>query len=165
MVWAGFATEREGKPVILWNKKTNQQLSTTDQIFIYLHECAHHTLGHLYRLPYTPTVELEADCWAIQLMVDGRMIKGRHLDVLEKSRRTTRGDAYHLGGEAHIQSLQRGRMLDSTTGDPVYEALLDAPGTYDCEVVGAAVRCLVFAARKAGAAKERFERLMNITYV
>ncbi|MEA2723757.1 MAG: hypothetical protein QOH59_1528 [Gemmatimonadales bacterium] len=192
MEWAGVATEREGKPVILWNKRGNQRLSTTEQIFIYLHECAHHTLGHIHRQPYTPAVELEADCWAIQLMVDGGMIKGRHLEDLEKSRRTVKGDTYHLGGEAHIQSLQRcldvrtdakawaaalnafvqgaqdsfttqrGGMLDSTSADRVYESLLGAPGTYDCEVIGAAVRCLVFAARKEGASKERFERLVRI---
>jgi hypothetical protein len=79
MPYAGMATERYGQPVILWNQKSSGWLSTTEQIFIYLHECAHHTLGHLYRQPYTPAVELEADCWAIQLMVDGGMIKGRHL--------------------------------------------------------------------------------------
>lgn len=77
--YAGVATEQAGKPVIIWNQRTNRLLSTTEQIFIYLHECAHHTLGHLHRTPYTPAVELEADCWAIQLMVDGGMIKGRHI--------------------------------------------------------------------------------------
>jgi hypothetical protein len=192
MPYAGTAGERDGRPVIFWNQKGNQLLSTTEQIFIYLHECAHHTLGHLYLRPYTPAVELEADCWAIQLMVDGGMIKGRHFVVLERSRRRMRGDDYHLGGEAHIQSLQRcldvrtdpkawaqalnalipaaqdsfaaqrGRMLDSTSADTVYESLLDAPGTYDCEVVGAAVRCMVFAARKPGPAEDRFERLVEI---
>jgi hypothetical protein len=84
--YAGIATEQNGRPVILWNQRSNAVLSRTEQIFIYLHECAHHTLGHLYRQPYTPAVELEADCWAIQLMVDGGMIKARHLELLEKSR-------------------------------------------------------------------------------
>jgi hypothetical protein len=192
MPYAGMATEQDGKPVILWNRKTNQLLSTTEQIFIYLHECAHHTLGHLYRRPYTPAIELEADCWAIQLMVDGGMIKGRHLAELERSRRTMQGDSYHLGGEAHLRSLERclevrtdheewgraleqflraaqdsfvsarGRVIDSTRGDTIYQSTLDAPGTYDCEVVGAAVRCLVFAARKPKPAGERYQRLVKI---
>jgi hypothetical protein len=78
--YAGIATEQNGRPVIVWNQRSNAVLSRTEQIFIYLHECAHLTLGHLYRQPYTPAVELEADCWAIQLMVDGGMIKARHLD-------------------------------------------------------------------------------------
>jgi hypothetical protein len=190
--YAGVATEQSGRPVILWNRKSNAVLSPTEQIFIYLHECAHHTLGHLYRQPYTPAVELEADCWAIQLMVDGGMIKGRHLELLERSRRTVRGDAYHLGGEAHIQSLQRcldirtdpkawaealdslthaaqdsfashrGRLIDSTSAESVYESTINPPGTYDCEVVGAAVRCLTFVAKKPGPAEDRYERLMEI---
>jgi hypothetical protein len=190
--YAGIATEQNGRPVILWNQRSNAVLSRTEQIFIYLHECAHHTLGHLYRQPYTPAVELEADCWAIQLMVDGGMIKARHLELLEKSRRTVRGDAYHLGGEAHIQSLQRcldvrtdpkawaesldlhtratrdsfalqrGRLIDSTTGPPVYESTLNAPGTSDCELIGEAVRCLTFVSKKPGPAEDRFERLVEI---
>jgi hypothetical protein len=192
MPYAGMATEQKGRPVILWNTKANNALSTTEQIFIYLHECAHHTLGHLYQQPYTPAVELEADCWAIQLMVDGGMIKARHLAVLERSRRTVRGDAYHLGGEAHIQSLQqclavrtdpkawaealdalvraaqdsfesnRGRVLDTSAIGVVYESTLDAPGIYDCELVGAALRCLAFVAKKPGPAEDRFERLVKI---
>ena len=86
--YAGVATIKDGTPVILWNQKFNQHVSQTEQIFIYLHECAHHTLHHIYRSDYTPALELEADCWAIQLMVDGGMIKYRHLAEMEKSRRT-----------------------------------------------------------------------------
>lgn len=189
--YAGVATVRDGSPVILWNQKSNQHLPQTEQIFIYLHECAHHSLGHIYESNYTPAHELEADCWAIQLMVDGGMIRYRHLAEMEKSRRTMRGDAYHLGGEAHIRSLARclemrtdpkawavaldtlvraaldsfasssGRVLDSTPS-MVYESSVGSPGTYDCEVTGGTLRCLVFASRKPKPAGERFERLVDI---
>ncbi len=189
--WAGVATIRNGTPVILWNAKNNQHLSQTEQIFIYLHECAHHSLGHVYESNYTPAVELEADCWAIQLMVDGGMVKYRHLAQLETSRRTVRGDAFHLGGEAHIQSFTRclemrtdpkawaasldtllraaadsfasssGRVLDSTP-NMVYETSVGTPGTFDCEVTGGALRCVVFASRKPKPAEERFDRLVQI---
>jgi hypothetical protein len=192
MLWAGVATIRDdGSPVILWNQKSNQHLSQTEQIFIYLHECAHHTLGHVYESNYTPALELEADCWAIQLMVDGGMIKYRHLAEMEKSRRTVRGDTYHLGGEAHIQSLARclemrtdtkawaaaldtliraaqdsfashsGRVLDSTP-NMAYESSVGTPGTYDCEVITGALRCMVFASRKPKPARERFKKLVQI---
>jgi hypothetical protein len=43
--YAGIATEQNGRPVILWNQRSNAVLSRTEQIFIYLHECAHLTLG------------------------------------------------------------------------------------------------------------------------
>jgi hypothetical protein len=192
LMYAGVATVQNGHPVILWNAHSNGRLSQTEQIFIYLHECAHHTLGHLSHSAVDAGDEREADCWAIQLMVDGGMIKGRQLEMLERSRRTVRGDDTHLAGEAHVRSLEeclsirtdakawaaaldtaviaaqdsfiayRGRLLDSTSTPPVFEALLDVPGTYDCEVVGGALRCMVFAARKDGAAKKRYQQLVKI---
>jgi hypothetical protein len=192
MAYAGMATVQNGHPVILWNARSNARLSRTEQIYIYLHECAHHTLGHLYHRSVEARDELEADCWAIQLMVDGGMIKSRHLAVLERSRKTVRGDDTHLGGEAHVRSLEeclsirtdakawavaldtivvaaqdsftgrRGRLLDSISTPQVFEALLDVPGTYDCEIVGGAMRCLVFAARKDGTAEKRYEELVRI---
>ena len=190
--YAALATIRDGQPIIVWNAKANQHLSETEQIFIYLHECAHHRLGHLYTRGDDRRLELEADCWAIQLMVDGRMIKGKHLTRLEQSRRTVTGDKTHLGGDAHIRSLRqclelrtdrnawaaamdtllraapddfrssRGRAIDSLAATPVYESKYGAPGTFDCEVVGPAVRCLVFASRDPKPAEQRYVRLVDI---
>ena len=192
MADAGEAVERDGHPIILWNARSNARLAQTEQIFIYLHECAHHVLGHLYHRGTEARDELEADCWAIQLMVDGGMIKPRQLAVLESSRQSVRGDETHLGGEAHVRSLEqclslrtdakawavaldtvvvaardsfssrRGRLLDAQSTPEVYEALLDLPGTYDCEIVGAALRCAVFTARSAGPAEGRYHRLLKI---
>jgi hypothetical protein len=107
MTHAGVATVQNGHPVILWNSHTNGRLSQTEQLYIYLHECAHHALGHLYHTGVDARNEREADCWAIQLMVDGGMIKGRQFDALQRSRRTVRGDDAHLGGEAHLRSLEQ----------------------------------------------------------
>lgn len=192
MADAGEAIERDGHPIILWNARRNARLSETEQIFIYLHECAHHVLGHLYHRGTEAHDELEADCWAIQLMVDGGMIRSRQLAALESSRLSVRGDDTHLGGEAHVRSLaqclsirtdakawaaaldtvvpaardsfrtRRGRLLDARTTPEVYEALMDLPGTYGCEIVGAAFRCTVFAARAAGPAEGRYHRLVKI---
>jgi hypothetical protein len=190
--YAGLATHQDGKPVILWNANSNRHLSDTEQIYIYLHECAHHLLGHLEQPMNSPGWELEADCWAIQLMVDGGMIKGRHLYQLERSRRTVRGDRTHLGGDAHVRSLRecleirtdrdawraaldamlaasadgfagsRGRVVDSLDGAPIYDSRLNLPGTYGCEVVGAAIRCMVFASRQTGPAVDRYRKLTDI---
>ena len=189
---AAFATIRDGRPLIIWNANANRHLSDTEQIFIYLHECAHHRLGHLHIHGDDRRLEQEADCWAIQLMVDGGMIKGRHLASLERSRRRVEGDDTHLGGEAHVWSLRRclemrtdrkawavaldtllssaaggfvssrGRAIDSLAPLPVWESLHGPPGTFDCEVVGAAVRCLVFASREPAPAAERYARLAEI---
>ena len=59
-------------------------------------------------------------------------------------------------------TTRRGRLLDSTGTPLVFEALIDVPGTYDCEVVGVALRCMVFAARKDGAAEKRYRELVKI---
>jgi hypothetical protein len=39
---------------------------------------------------------------------------------------------------------------------------LETPGTYDCEVISGALRCMVFASRKPKPARERFEKLVQI---
>lgn len=189
--WGGVATYRNNQRVILWNTKGNQQSSQTSQLLLYLHECAHHNLGHLFE-PSSARNEHEADCWAIQLMVDGGMINGHHLAVLEREQVTVRGDDKHVGGKERVQSLQecldirtdreewasaivaftgaapdsfkaiRGRPEEDAE-DGLYWSTQDAPGTYDCEVRGTTmVRCMVFAARKPGAARKRYQELMKI---
>jgi hypothetical protein len=54
-----------------------------------------------------------------------------------------------------------GRMLDSTP-TMIYESSVGTPGTFDCEVTGGALRCIVFASRKPKPAVERFEKLVQI---
>jgi hypothetical protein len=192
MPYAGLATHQHGRPVIIWNAKTNGPLSFAERIYLYLHECAHHRLGHLEQFANDARWEQEADCWAIQSMMDGEIIRSRHLVQLERSRRAVRGDAIHLGGEAHVRSLRqcldvrtdrkawaaaleamyhasrdgfvtsRGRLVDSLDGVAVYESLVEAPGAYDCEVAGAAIRCTVFESRKPGPAVRRYEKLVGL---
>lgn len=192
MPYAGLATHQHGRPVIIWNARTNGPLSYAERMYLYLHECAHHRLGHLEHFANDARWELEADCWAIQSMMDGEIIRRRHLIQLERSRRAVRGDAIHLGGETHVRSLRqcldvridekawaaaleamdhassdgfvtsRGRMVDSLHGVAVYESLVEAPGAYDCEIAGAAIRCTVFESRKPGPAIRRYEKLAGL---
>lgn len=164
MPWAGVATVEQGEPVIYWNQRRMGGRSRTTQIFIYLHECGHHVLGHVWK-PNDARWEQEADCWAVQLMWEGGMIAGRHLRVLEEELSRTRGDALHLGGERLLEALRAcltvktdrrawatslARLIEAGSdgfasirgqGVPhpsaksgVYESLADLPGTYDCEV-------------------------------
>lgn len=51
-------------PVITVDKEVMASLSGKLQIFFYLHECAHHVLGHMYA-PEANS-ENEADCWSIK---------------------------------------------------------------------------------------------------
>jgi len=192
ITYAGLAAHRHGRPVIIWNAKVNGRLSYVERTFIYLHECAHHRLGHLAQLANDVRWEIEADCWAIQAMMDGGLIGRRQLRQLEQSRATARGDATHLGGDAHARSLRgcldirtdskawaaalgamrraaqdgffgfRGRVVDSLDGVPVHESLVDAPGTFDCEVIGRTLRCMVFESKTLGPARRRYEKLVRL---
>ncbi len=188
--WAGTAAMREGRPVILWNEKALGTASGPMRLFVYLHECAHHALGHLWKLPSARNEE-EADCWAYRLLVDGGIARGRHVAAIERQARTSRGDDIHLGGEARVRSLRRclrvgtdraawhasldglarasadsfaGLRGKAFPGDPagVHEALADVPGTFDCEVRGAVFACLVFAARRPANVRRRFDQLQRI---
>jgi hypothetical protein len=156
------------QPIIYWNRRALARLSEVSRLFVYLHECGHITLRHIYSGATTIAgkrrQEDEADCWAIQLMLDAGMIKGRHLDRLEREWRDSRGDVTHQSGAELVQSFRTcvgirtdGRRwrpaLDSLlaaardsfhtiTGPPIdesgtekaHESTLDLPGTYDCEI-------------------------------
>lgn len=191
--YAAAATSRGGHPVILWNRHNLAGTSNILQLFVYLHECAHHSLNHVYKSE-NRTVEDQADCWAIQLMVDGGMANGSHLAALTRELKHTRGDENHLGGDALLQSLrsclafrtdqaawdtaltaltmaassgfhdiQGARIPDAPS--EVYETTQGTPGTYDCELLQPpAVRCMVFVARKEKAANKRFEDLNAIIH-
>lgn len=164
MPWAGVATVEGGESVIYWNQRLMGSRSRTTQIFVYLHECGHHMLGHVWKAN-DARWEQEADCWAVQLMWEGGMIAGRHLRVLEEELSRTRGDAIHLGGERLLEALRsclaiktdrrawaaslarlveagassfasiRGQGVPNPSSKSgVHESLVDLPGTYDCEV-------------------------------
>ncbi len=51
-------------PIISLDPDRLRTLPPTMQIFFYMHECAHHVLGHT--ISPTPASENEADCWAIK---------------------------------------------------------------------------------------------------
>jgi hypothetical protein len=164
MAWGGMATVEKGESVIYWNQRSMGGRSRTTQIFVYLHECGHHLLGHVWK-PNAAKWEQEADCWAVQLMWEGGMIAGRHLRVLEEELSRTRGDAIHLGGKKLLEALRgclsiktdrrawaaslasliaagadsfasiRGQGIPTPSSRTgLSESLVDLPGTYDCEV-------------------------------
>ncbi|MGB7212146.1 MAG: hypothetical protein WBC97_05905 [Gemmatimonadales bacterium] len=163
--YAGMATVVQGKPVIYWSDHAAGVGDKAFQVFLYLHECAHIRLRHVYDGKQSLEVEKEANCWAMQLMLDGGMLNGYTEGVLWDDIKNEQGDATHLTGEAAVASLQaclaarldRGHwdvMLDSLAGaavdsfkavrgplireispGPVYESRLSAPGVWDCDIV------------------------------
>jgi hypothetical protein len=188
---AAMASRENGQRVILWNQSNMANTTSTSKLFVYLHECAHHSLNHLTK-GESRTIEDQADCWAYQLLVDGGMINGSHREELDRELKHWPGDIAHLGGEPLVRWLNECVALrtrqsawhstltvltaaartnfDSLQGDPIadappetFETTLGTPGTFDCELIKPrALRCMVFAARKQGSAEKRFETLAEI---
>ena len=59
----------QGQAVIRYNPNALAQMSGPTRRFFYVHECAHHALGHTVQHPSLSN-EKEADCWAINTMRD-----------------------------------------------------------------------------------------------
>lgn len=122
MVWAGMATREGSRPVIYWSPHNVASASQATRIFIYLHECAHHMLGHTWQ-GESPRAEREADCWAMTLMVESGMAKERHIQLIAHELKRRQGDDMHLGGDALIRSLKQ--CLRARTDPDVWAAALD----------------------------------------
>ncbi len=186
------ATRENDKPVIHWNRGNLQWAEPVTQLFVYLHECGHHALGHLYK-PNDRRWEQEADCWAMEMLVDGGMLAGDLQATLERDlKRGFRGDGLHLSGEATVKAtayciaartddrLWRIALdslvaavpdtLTELVGQRMYdvpgerfESLLDLPGVFDCEIGDRRVfRCPIYSSPSERRAKGRFEDVEKI---
>lgn len=148
-------------------------------------------MNHIFKLEGR-SVEDQADCWAYQLLVDGGMLDGSHLDELTREVRRSPGDINHLGGEAllgwlkeclELRTSQRAwndalatltasapARFEDLRGQPIpdgapgtLEVTHGTPGTFDCELIAPpAIRCMVFVTRKQKVAEKRFDKLVEI---
>lgn len=110
MGYGGMAGYEDDKPVIWWNKHNLDNAAEYQQLFLYMHECAHHTLGHIWGdqgLKQPGIDEIEADCWGLVLMVEAGMIGPFQLDSLYIAEGRKSGDGEHLGGDEQVRSLRR----------------------------------------------------------
>jgi hypothetical protein len=176
MPWAGAATELNGESVIYWNQSRNSRASLASRLFIYMHECAHHVLGHVWKSP-SPRWEAEADCWAVQALRERSLLRAFQVRQLEQQVWRSRSGAGRFA-EGSRRAFSRcldiktdrdawARALDALAAasadsfrsvigqavprpgarSGVHESELDVPGTYDCEVTSTRdVRCTVFTA-------------------
>lgn len=123
MIWAGLATRVGGKPIIYWNQHSMAGTSQATRLFVYLHECGHHMLGHIWQQDSRRS-EHEADCWAMTLMVESGMTRQRHIEAIVRELKRTEGDDVHLGGDALIRSLNQ--CIRDRTDPDVWAAALDS---------------------------------------
>jgi hypothetical protein len=84
-------------PIISLDPDRLRTLPPKMQIFFYMHECAHHVLGHTIH----PTLESEkeADCWAIRYGREARLISRLDVDGFGPYLANSRGSRFgHLPG-------------------------------------------------------------------
>ena len=190
--YGALATIEDGHPVIYWNQLSVDGMSHAFQVYLYMHECAHVRLRHIYHRE-SAVSEQQANCWALQLLFDGGMLDGKAMGDLESDLLRMRGDATHDPGEvvlrraaecrdartdAHLwapvldslsaaaaDSFQaiRGDRIREITSRVVFEATLGAPGVFDCDIdVSAAYRCPLFASRTQKAAESAYRKTAKI---
>jgi hypothetical protein len=168
--FAAWATLTDsGKSVIYWNAGRMITASPAVRMLVLLHECAHHVLGHVQKLPSNDVkqeFERQADCWAVQSLVEQEMIStvAFHETLAEIARWV--GDRTHQSGPALVAILGRcltdktsaslwhrfletlvfastdslvpirGDLIPESGDEAVRESIVDAPGISECDIRG-----------------------------
>lgn len=93
-----------GQPIIAYNPGAFRELQPVTRVFVYYHECAHHVLGHAggHR---PPTMESDADCWAIAYMVRRGLLDRRGLRVIQREIASSSRSELHLPGPERASFL------------------------------------------------------------
>jgi hypothetical protein len=91
-------------PVIAIDPALLATLPPKLQIFFYVHECAHHVLGHPYT--YNLNRESEADCWAIKHGRDNGHFARADVEAFAPYLRGSGGSAWgHLPGPERARHM------------------------------------------------------------
>ena len=98
-------------PFIMLDEEILRRLPDKLQIFFYLHECGHLTLGHW--MNYAPDHENEADCWAIRRGRDRRLFSRQEVVDFAPWLAQSRGDAF-----GHPPGPERSRRLVTCFDEP-----------------------------------------------
>ncbi len=91
-------------PYILLDPELMRPLPKTLQVFFYLHECAHHVLGHWYNP--TGSSENDADCWAIKQGRERAILRRQDVVNFEPWLAKSGGSAFgHLPGPLRLKQM------------------------------------------------------------
>ena len=181
--YAGVATiTGDGVPVIFYNKQALSRTSPQARRFVYLHECGHHALRHVWKDP-SRLREMEADCWAVQQMVEQGLIKKRKVDELQAEIGMSRGLGSLKGcvevktdqdlwrRSLDLLTLAGAHKFDAIRGDPIveaqergfFESTLDLPGIFNCELTPEeSFSCEIFNGRDEKATLKHFDKVLAI---
>lgn len=91
-------------PYILLDPEVMRPLPKPLQIFFYVHECAHHALGHWYNP--SRNSEKEADCWAIAYGRDHGIFRRQTIVDFEPWLARSKGSIFgHLPGRERVRHM------------------------------------------------------------
>lgn len=91
-------------PIIAIDPNIMALLPDKMQLFFYLHECAHHVLGHW--MAFSPDHENDADCWAIRYGRDHGALSRQEVDAFGPVLSVSKGSAV-----GHLPGPERARRL------------------------------------------------------
>jgi hypothetical protein len=107
----GYAKIISRMPVILLDKDRLAKLPPKLRIFFYIHECAHHVLGHHYNI--TTSSESEADCWSVKYGREHGLFSRADVEGFEPYLAPSKGSRY-----GHLPGLERAAQLLTCFDDP-----------------------------------------------
>jgi hypothetical protein len=95
-------------PIIVYNPIVANRFSRQFGTFFYMHECAHHVLGHTYSPQRGMGVEQQADCWAIRMLVGRGIFRAPDMAVVQQElSNASTGSWQHLPGPQRAINLQQ----------------------------------------------------------
>ena len=96
-----------GHAVIRYNTSVLAQMSEPTRRFFYVHECAHHALGHTVNAPSLEN-ERQADCWAITTMKEKMNLTINELRSIQQDIYVMgKGDWTHLPGPSRAIDIDQ----------------------------------------------------------
>jgi hypothetical protein len=95
---ARASIDGDARPVIQYDSRAIDGITSQLQLFVYAHECGHHALGHDSREPaFTVAQEQDADCYGIRSLMAKVGFTSDDVAILETSMRDLgTGNARHL---------------------------------------------------------------------
>lgn len=84
----------DGTPVIYYNPQVLSYFHPVTRQFWYLHECAHHALGHTINSAHPLAREKQADCWAIRTMRQLGHLNQQTMAIIQRDISQLPGDGW-----------------------------------------------------------------------
>ena len=99
--------DQDGRPLIQYDSRAIDGVTAQHRLFVYAHECGHHSLGHDARQPFSPAQEADADCYGVRSLMAKSGITSYDVMLLQAAMRDLGPDtARHLPWRARMYDLE-----------------------------------------------------------